>query len=138
LCSGRLEIYIEVNWPERDYGIVLYLYIHVNITVYKMCWLDLVTFNVHVLRASSTYEECKIILTENDSRPMSSSQFPANKNQQKILGKKNPRSRKRNNPSVPSITPLFNLLALHNKLNLKSFLMLCVWVFFSSFFYIIV
>jgi len=39
-------------------------------------------------------EECTINLTENDSRTMSSSRFTAHKNQQKILGKKNPRSRK--------------------------------------------
>ena len=39
-------------------------------------------------------EECKIILTDNDSLTMSSSQFTANKNQQKILGKKNQWSRK--------------------------------------------
>ena len=33
-----------------------------------------------------------------------------------------------NNPSVPSITPLFNLLALRNKLNPKSFIIVCVFI----------
>ena len=33
-----------------------------------------------------------------------------------------------NNPPVPSITPLFNLLALRNKFNQKSVLMVCVCV----------
>ena len=32
-----------------------------------------------------------------------------------------------NNPSVPSITLVFNLLALHNKLYPKSLLMVCVF-----------
>jgi hypothetical protein len=37
-----------------------------------------------------------------------------------------------NNLPVPSITPLFNLLALRNKLNPKSVLMVCVFHFQSN------
>ena len=48
----------------------------------------------HIEKKDHKNEECKIILTDNDSLTMSSSQFTANKNQQKILGKKNQRSRK--------------------------------------------
>jgi hypothetical protein len=42
---------IEVGWPAiiDIFGIMPTPYIHVNITVYKICWLDLGTFNVHVL-----------------------------------------------------------------------------------------
>ena len=43
---------IEVGWPAiiDIVGTTRYsLYIYVNITVYKICWLDLGTFNVHVL-----------------------------------------------------------------------------------------
>ena len=42
---------IEVGWSAiiDIFGIMPTLYIHVNITVYKICWLDLRTFNVHVL-----------------------------------------------------------------------------------------
>ena len=69
------------------------------------------------------HEKCKIILTKNDSQTMPSLRFTANKNQQKIL---------ENNPSI---TLLFNLLALHNKLNPKSVLMVCA--FFSPQFFFI-
>ena len=48
----------------------------------------------HIEKKDHKNEECKIILTDNDSLTMSSSQFTANKNQQKILGKKNQWSRK--------------------------------------------
>jgi hypothetical protein len=42
----------EVGWPAiiDIFGTTRYsLYIYVNITVYKICWLDLGTFSVHVL-----------------------------------------------------------------------------------------
>ena len=64
-------------------------------------------------RGISVYhEECKINLTENDSR----SRFSAHKNQQKHIGEeKSTIKESQNNPPVPSITPLFNLLALRNQ-----------------------
>ena len=78
------------------------------------------------------HKECKINLTENDSRTMSPSRFTAKKNQQKYWGKKNSRIRKTKcTHQFFSIIPLFNLLALHNKLNPKSVLMECM---FSQFF----
>ena len=41
---------IEVGWPAiiDIFGTTPTPYIHVNITVYKICWLDLGTFNLHV------------------------------------------------------------------------------------------
>jgi hypothetical protein len=39
-------------------------------------------------------------------------------------------------PPVPSITPLFNLLALRNKLNPKSVLMECLFFFSSIYFFV--
>ena len=74
----------------------------------------------------------KINLTANDSRT-SSSRFTAHKNQQKILGKKNPRSRKTKIIHQSPQLRLSNLFALRNKLNSKSFSD-GVCVFFSSFF----
>ena len=54
MCSGRFGIYwsglARNKWHFWDYGYSL-LYIHVNIRVYKICWLDLGTFSVHVLRS---------------------------------------------------------------------------------------
>ena len=40
---------IEVGWPAiiDIFGTMPTPYIHVNITVYKICWLDLGTFSVH-------------------------------------------------------------------------------------------
>jgi hypothetical protein len=52
LCSGRHGIYRSGlawnKWHIWDYGYSLHVYT-VNITVYKICWLDLGKFNVHVL-----------------------------------------------------------------------------------------
>jgi hypothetical protein len=76
----------------------------------------------------------KINLTANDSRT-SSSRFTAHKNQQKILGKKNPRSRKTKIIHQSPQLRLSNLFALRNKLNSKSFLMVCV-CFSPHFFYL--
>jgi hypothetical protein len=46
-CKIPLHYIIKYNnWTWSDYPI---LPIHVNITVYKICWLDLGIFNVHVL-----------------------------------------------------------------------------------------
>jgi len=57
------------------------------------------------------------------------------KTNKKNWGRKSTISAHQNNPPVLSITPRFNLLALRNKLNPKSVLMVCVCVF-SSFFYL--
>ena len=69
-------------------------------------------------------------MTEKDSRTMSPSRFTAKKNNKNIGGRK---IHEYGKPKAPtnffSITPLFNLLALHNKLNPKSVLMECM-VFF--------
>jgi hypothetical protein len=49
--------------------------------------------------------------------------------QTKNIGKKKSTiTENQNNPPVPSITPLFNLPALRNKLNPKSVLMVCVFL----------
>jgi hypothetical protein len=77
-------------------------------------------------------------LTENDSRTMSPSRFTAKKKQTtKILGEE--QFTNYGKPKAPtnffSITPLFNLLALRNKLNPKSILMECL--FFSPQFFCI-
>ena len=79
------------------------------------------------------HKECKINITEKDSRTMSPSRFTTKKNKTtKILGegKFTNTENQKHPPIFFSITPLFNLLALHNKLNLKSVLMECM--FFSS------
>ena len=68
-------------------------------------------------------------MTEHDSRTISPSRFTAKKTtQHKYWGKNNSLIRK-NQKELPicSITPLFNLLALCNKLNLKSDLMECMF-----------
>ena len=55
-------------------------------------------------------EERKINLTESDSRTMSSTRFTAHKNPQKILGKKNPRSRK---TKITQQSPQLNLSLIY-------------------------
>jgi hypothetical protein len=75
-----------------------------------------------------------INLTASDSRTMSSSRFTAHKNQQKMLGKKNPRSRKTkitHQSSQLRLSLIINLLALRIKLNPISVMMVCVFVFSS-------
>jgi hypothetical protein len=49
------------------------------------------------------------------------------KSKKKYWGRKIHKYETQKHPPVPSITPLFNLLALRNKLNPKSFLMECLF-----------
>ena len=64
-----------------------------------------------------------------------SSRFSTHKNQQQILGGKNPRSWKTKIIHQSPQLRLSNLFALRNKLNSKSFLMVCV-CFSPHFFYL--
>jgi hypothetical protein len=67
------------------------------------------------------HNECKINLTENYSRTMFPSRFTAKKPTKNIGEEKSTNTENQKHPPVPSITTLFNLLALHNKqLYLKS------------------
>jgi hypothetical protein len=67
------------------------------------------------------------------------------KSKKKYWGRKIHKYETQKHPPVPSITPLFNLLALRNKLNPKSFLMECLFcsphlfvcnIFFNVVFYV--
>jgi hypothetical protein len=66
---------------------------------------------------------------------MSPSRFTAKKPTKNIGEEKSTNAENQKHPPVPSITPLFNLLALRNKLNPKSVLMECM--FFSPQFFCI-
>ena len=61
------------------------------------------------------HKEGKINLTENDSRTMSPSRCRAKKPAKNIGEEKSTNTENKKHPPVPSITPLFNLLALRNK-----------------------
>jgi hypothetical protein len=59
------------------------------------------------------------------------------KNQQTYWREKITITENQNNPPVPSITPLFNLLAQRNTLNQKSVLVVCVcFSLFVGFFFV--